>query len=334
MLAIPNATFYVPTQEEIENPDELENTKVREFYRFVKDYSIFGVPVVKGKADARLKVVERWPMIQAYAIDGIGNGFFTMKNRVMDIYQSLFELYMKNEYTTKSMMMLNLSKRLMNNIQSSMDRISHTMHKNKANDLTEEILSEVMSETFEFNEMNRFEPINTVLTTPRILFGINTNGGPETRPSSKNMVETFWQKDQSALHFTIENVEALSMIRCARTYFLTSNAPKMYLIKPVFNDEGFENSCDIEIVKDSHFADEFKLTTIYLKMLQVYFNFTTSLANNISTNGRDKLKQIIEKKILETNVKMTKSENAIMKERVTVDIKFYTTLGKEFDITD
>lgn len=94
-LQIPNAYFYVPTQEEVdESPDDLENTKVREFLRFINDYAIFCVP---AKGNRNMQVVEKWPMIQAYAIDGVGGGFFTQRNRVVDVYTDLYELYMKND---------------------------------------------------------------------------------------------------------------------------------------------------------------------------------------------------------------------------------------------
>ena len=223
-----------------------------------------------------MKVVEKWPMIQAYAVDGIGGTFFTLRNRCIDICQDLHELYMKNDLNSKRMMTDNLSLKLINNCQAAMERISHTLHKNKAKDLTENILSAVMVETFDFNTMNRSEPVNSQFPLPRILFGENTNKGVSEPTSDSCINDCYWKPNQSALHFTIENVEAMSMIRCARTYFLTSNAPRMHLVVPLFNDEGYENSYDLQRVKDAEFTDEFKLTNIYCKMLQTYLKFTSS----------------------------------------------------------
>jgi len=242
-MQIPNAYFYVPTQSEIDDaPDTLENTKVREFLRFVNDYAIFGMPA-RAKGDIK-KVVERMPMIQAYAVEGIGGGFFTMRNRVYDVCSELNGLYMKNDLSSKQMMINNLSVRLLNNCEAAMTRITYTTQKNKAQDLTESMLSAVMFETYDFGKMNRSEDINTKLPEPRILFGSNTNNDIDVEASGKNMMDTYWKEKHSALHMTIENVESMSMIRCARTYFLTSNAPRMYLIEPLFNDEGYENSYD------------------------------------------------------------------------------------------
>ena len=205
---------------------------------------------------------------------------------------------MKNDLTSKKTIAEILSQKLLNNMQAAIDRISHTMHKNKSVDLTEAMLSDVMYETFDFNKMNRHEPLNTKLPLPRILFGINTNNSVSQGPSKTNMRNAYWKPDQSALHFTLENVEAMSMIRVARTYFLTSNAPRIYKVTPVFNDEGYENSYDLEKLKDSEFTDEFKLTNIYCKIVQTYLKFTSSLATNLTAGSRDKLKQIIEKKVL------------------------------------
>jgi hypothetical protein len=241
---------------------------------------------------------------------------------------------MKNDLTSKKNMAEILSTKLMNNGRAAIDRISHTMHKNKSVDITETMLSEVMYETFDFNTINRHEPINTKLPLPRILFGHNTNKTALEGPTATNMSNAYWKPNQTALHFTLENVEAMSMIRVARTYFLTSNAPRMYKIDPLFNVEGYENSYDLLKMKDPEFTDEFKLTNIYCKILQTYLKFTSSLATNITSGQKEKLKIVIEKKVLETNNKLMKCELDVMKETVEVDIKFYTTLGQEFDISE
>lgn len=71
------------------------------------------------------------------------------------------------------------------------------------------------------------------------------------------------------------------MVRCARTYFLTSNAPKILEALPQNNFAGYVSSYLLGEKKDLLFVDEYKLTSIYLKILQTYFKLTRSLKSII-----------------------------------------------------
>lgn len=70
LLAIPNVEIYCPTDKEIENQEELELTKIAQFYKMTQ--AVGPVGVMLGKKDnKKIANIEKWPMLQAYALEGI-----------------------------------------------------------------------------------------------------------------------------------------------------------------------------------------------------------------------------------------------------------------------
>lgn len=119
------------------------------------------------------------------------------------------------------------------------------------------------------------------------------------------------------------------MVQFSRTYFLTSNALKIMKIIPVENFAGYVDSYDVKADKDPFYADEYKLTSIYLKTLQSYFRFTAALHQNCKENVIAKVEKSIEKKILTLEEKLTKQENLTsVKESVEVIVLAYDILGR------
>ncbi len=54
------------------------------FYETIKNYKIIGIPL-KPKEKMNIVELEKWPLINSYGLDLIGEGFFTMKHTVIDI---------------------------------------------------------------------------------------------------------------------------------------------------------------------------------------------------------------------------------------------------------
>ena len=67
---IPNLNIYCPNEKEMENRDDLELKKITYFYRMMHGYKRIGV-LLGEKEEGRLKNIEKWPLIKAYALDGI-----------------------------------------------------------------------------------------------------------------------------------------------------------------------------------------------------------------------------------------------------------------------
>jgi hypothetical protein len=70
LLSIPNIKIYSPTPKETEQIDSLELTKIVQFYKMTRELTSVGVCL--GKEDDRKLVnIEKWPLLQAYALDGM-----------------------------------------------------------------------------------------------------------------------------------------------------------------------------------------------------------------------------------------------------------------------
>lgn len=76
--------FFFPTKQEQENTEILQILKISKFYESIKNYKNVGIPL-KPKEKINLVELEKWPLINAYGLDLIGEGFFTMKHQIIDI---------------------------------------------------------------------------------------------------------------------------------------------------------------------------------------------------------------------------------------------------------
>jgi hypothetical protein len=94
---VPNTNFFCATDEEEDNSEKVEVLKMTRFYEFVSDKKMIGLPVRAVTHDddlyknigSEMELIERWPIVQAYALDIVGGGFFTMKHGAMNIRDEL-----------------------------------------------------------------------------------------------------------------------------------------------------------------------------------------------------------------------------------------------------
>ena len=79
-----------------EDEEAAEEFKISSFVDMVRDCSRIGIPY---SSQGHLQifdmfVVEKWPIVQAFALEGIGgDGFFTMKYELQDVSLSLWNVY-------------------------------------------------------------------------------------------------------------------------------------------------------------------------------------------------------------------------------------------------
>eukprot|EP00657_Telonema_sp_P-1_P005529 TRINITY_DN2295_c0_g1_i2.p1 TRINITY_DN2295_c0_g1~~TRINITY_DN2295_c0_g1_i2.p1 ORF type:complete len:239 (+),score=47.86 TRINITY_DN2295_c0_g1_i2:180-896(+) len=93
-----NLQVYTLTEEENDDTDLAEDEKVCSFVKMTAPYKRIGIPlpgtpiehVMKGDAE-----IEKWPVVQAYAFDDMGNGaqrgFFTMNHTLCSVHEQLVE---------------------------------------------------------------------------------------------------------------------------------------------------------------------------------------------------------------------------------------------------
>ncbi|TKC48460.1 hypothetical protein EI555_008583 [Monodon monoceros] len=87
-----NLHFHCMTENEYEDEEAAEEFKIASFVDMVRDCSRIGIPY---SSQGHLQifdmfVVEKWPIVQAFALEGIGgDGFFTMKYELLELYDLL-----------------------------------------------------------------------------------------------------------------------------------------------------------------------------------------------------------------------------------------------------
>uniref|UniRef100_A0A8D0GRV4 Dynein axonemal assembly factor 9 n=1 Tax=Sphenodon punctatus TaxID=8508 RepID=A0A8D0GRV4_SPHPU len=93
-----NLHFHCLTENEYEDEEVAEEFKISSFVDMVRDCSRIGIPY---SSQGHLQIfdmfiVEKWPIVQAFALEGIGgDGFFTMKYELMDVSVDLWKTYSK-----------------------------------------------------------------------------------------------------------------------------------------------------------------------------------------------------------------------------------------------
>lgn len=99
--------MFVLTQEEEEDQERQEVLKVAKFYEMVHDKKFVGLPARKHhnlkdwETANEKQLVEKWPLIQAYGLDIVGQGFFTMKHNFKNLRDELNQIYLEYDAFSK-----------------------------------------------------------------------------------------------------------------------------------------------------------------------------------------------------------------------------------------
>uniref|UniRef100_F7FIP2 Dynein axonemal assembly factor 9 n=1 Tax=Callithrix jacchus TaxID=9483 RepID=F7FIP2_CALJA len=193
-----NLHFHCMTENEYEDEEAAEEFKIASFVDMVRDCSRIGIPY---SSQGHLQifdmfVVEKWPIVQAFALEGIGgDGFFTMKYELQDVSLNLWNVYNK------------------------MDPMS-----------LESLLSEVRSQTLSYLSYFSHGMISSHITEnspnrqPFVLFGNhstreNLNAGNFNFPSEGHLVRSTGPGGSFAKHMVAQCVSPKGPLACSRTYF-------------------------------------------------------------------------------------------------------------------
>ena len=69
IVAIPNLSIFCPTLRQMENTDDVQLHKIAQFYKMTRNLGSVGVALGE-KDDGKITNIEKWPLLQAYALDG------------------------------------------------------------------------------------------------------------------------------------------------------------------------------------------------------------------------------------------------------------------------
>uniref|UniRef100_A0AAY4EPM7 Uncharacterized protein n=1 Tax=Denticeps clupeoides TaxID=299321 RepID=A0AAY4EPM7_9TELE len=224
-----NLHLHCMTETEYEDEEAAEEFKISSFVSMVQDCRRIGVPYSSQGHIQKFDMfmVEKWPIIQAFALEGIGaGGFFTMKYKLWGTYTRLDPVSLEHLFTEE---LVGFEKQW-NNFFSAMDRESHL----SIPELSEAQAGEYFRIYFSHGLISSNITDTSKSRQPFTLFGNHSSKAEMesycfTFPSEGHQVRNTGPQGTNAKHMILQCVSPTGPLACARTYFFgTAHIP--YLV--------------------------------------------------------------------------------------------------------
>ncbi|XP_041668357.1 uncharacterized protein C20orf194 homolog [Cheilinus undulatus] len=224
-----NLHLYCMTKAEYEDEEAAEEFKISSFVTMVQDCYRIGVPYSSHGHIQTFDVfmVEKWPLIQAFALEGIGGGsFFTIKYQLMDMSEKLWQVYNRldpvslNNALTEDLVYF---EKQWNSFFSSMDLESHL----SILELSEAQAGEAFRTYYSHGLISSNITDKSKSQQPFVLFGKHTSledleNYSFNFPSESHQVRNTGTKGSTAKHMILQCVAPKGPLACSRTYFFGS----------------------------------------------------------------------------------------------------------------
>lgn len=228
-----NLHLYCMTETEYEDEEAAEEFKISSFVRMVQDCYRIGVPYSSLGHIQRFDMfmVEKWPLIQAFALEGIGGGsFFTMKYKLMDMSEKLWQVYNRLDPVSLDNVLtedlVNFEKQW-SGFFSSMDLESHL----SILELSEAQAGEAFRTYYSHGLISSNITDKSKSQQPFVLFGKHSSaedleGYSFNFPSESHQVRNTGPRGSAARHMILQCVAPKGPLACSRTYFFgTTHTP-------------------------------------------------------------------------------------------------------------
>ncbi|KAG7459014.1 hypothetical protein MATL_G00226730 [Megalops atlanticus] len=228
-----NLHLYCMNDAEYEDEEAAEEFKISSFVNMVQDCGRIGVPYSsQGHAQKfDMFVVEKWPIIQAFALEGIGGGgFFTMKHKLVDMSEKLWQIYNRMDPVSLEILLtegLVGFEKQWASFFSSFDMESHS----SILELSEAQAVEPFRSYFSHGLISSHITDKSKSQQPFTLFGSHSSREDLesycfTFPSEGHQVRNTGIRGTPAKHMLIQCVAPKGPLTCARTYFFgTTHIP-------------------------------------------------------------------------------------------------------------
>ncbi|XP_032915275.1 dynein axonemal assembly factor 9 [Catharus ustulatus] len=220
-----NLHFHCLTENEYEDEEAAEEFKISSFVDMVRDCSRIGIPYsCQGHLQIfDMFIVEKWPIVQAFALEGIGgDGFFTMKYELMDVSADLWKTYSKMDPVSLEDLLfedLMIFEHQWTNFFANFDtEIPFIL------ELSESQAGEPFRSYFSHGMISSHITDNSPSRQPFVLFGShstkdNLNSGNFNFPSEGHLVRNTGPGGSTAKHMVVQCVSPKGPLACSRTYF-------------------------------------------------------------------------------------------------------------------
>jgi len=199
--------------------DELEMYKVNSFIKMMEGRDKVMIPYKTRKDFSGIKLdkflVEKWPIIQSYALDGVGKGtFFTIEHEVINIYNKITDFFGDLDGQK-------LYKCLLESVKLTVkhwDEVNKMFSCESFDELTHKKASEPLTSYYKHGSISH-QPTQQVVR-PFVKFGTFTQPDSEYLPEQKLRNSN---QGSFPLHMLLQSVAPQSQIVCTRTYFFPPN---------------------------------------------------------------------------------------------------------------
>uniref|UniRef100_A0A8C1R5S4 Uncharacterized protein n=1 Tax=Cyprinus carpio TaxID=7962 RepID=A0A8C1R5S4_CYPCA len=233
-----NLQLHCLTETEYEDEEVAEEFKISSFVSMVQDCRCLGIPYsAHGHVQKfDMFMLEKWPIIQAFALEGIGVGvFFTMKYKLTDVSQRLWQVYNRLDPVSLDCLLnedLQLFERQWSCLFSSLEIESSL----SMQELSEAQVAEPFRTYYSHGLISSNITDKSKSRQPFVLFGSHsTKEDLEnycfTFPSEGHQVRNTGPGGGVAKHMLLQCVAPKGPQACARTYFFGSTHPILGLVK-------------------------------------------------------------------------------------------------------
>ncbi|XP_071353876.1 dynein axonemal assembly factor 9 isoform X2 [Trachinotus anak] len=228
-----NLHLYCMTKAEYEDEEAAEEFKISSFVTMVQDCYRIGVPYSSQGHIQKFDMfmVEKWPLIQAFALEGIGGGsFFTIKYKLMDMSEKLWQIYTRLDPVSLDSLLaedlVNFEKQW-SSFFSSMDLESHL----SILELSEAQAGEAFRTYYSHGLISSNITAKSKSQQPFVLFGKHSSSEDLESysfnfPSESHQVRNTGPQGSTARHMILQCVAPKGPLACSRTYFFgTTHSP-------------------------------------------------------------------------------------------------------------
>ncbi|RUS73004.1 hypothetical protein EGW08_019236, partial [Elysia chlorotica] len=224
----PSLQFHCLSENEYEGEedDAAEEFKIKALISMVKDCKVLGIPFSGKGQNVKFNImaIEKWPIIQAYALDDFGSGgFFTMNFEVSDISSKVHLLHEKQDPVTMEILLtenLPLMSRqwdnMMKSVQMSLDSSTAFISQKRA--------SEPLQSYYNHGLVGHKRSSSKV---PFVVFSPDTGRQLLSKVQKGEVLENpkdLVLKRETSSHMICQVVSPNNPLVCTRTYFFCPHA--------------------------------------------------------------------------------------------------------------
>ena len=213
-----NTLFQRPPSGE-DDQDLLEEFKVGAFVQMVRNLKSVAFPCADPAGE-----IERWPLIQAYGLEGVGRpGFFSMNFKVLSLHDDLMCLYGRLDGCTLLEYADGPLRLFLQHYDELRAQIDREVRGGTLDGLSEADLIEPFDFYWRMGNVRgkgSFSADDAVFR-PRLLAGTNTNDIARLSDASKTLGEMQAEASRPILHFIVEMSDPKTPFACTRTCFMS-----------------------------------------------------------------------------------------------------------------